>query len=473
MRLPPAVAVEPWLARLVPWMAFVTLLLWCPLVLPADHSWDDADPEILNHALRLAQGKPLYERIDGPPWVVNPYTPLYFALVAAGLKITGLSYYPARLVSVTATGALAAAFVVLSRRWRGRARDGLWAVCLLVLVPAFLYNLARPHPQMLAVALSVWSFALFESPRPAVANLLSPLLAVLAVYAKQTQIVLPLALLLWLAWRDRSRIPLYAGAVALFGLVAAAWLEVATRGAFLDCIFGMNLLPYRTWEIAPVMIHQAGPFFAFFWLAAVRLRSRLRESALEPIDVYWVLVALTTIPSLGRVGAHGQYVLDMLVVTVLFLLRTGGLGFPAGHSALGAAQLAVVLLYAPAFVLLEEGPFARDSIGAAPSIRALVQTEPGPVISQQGSFSLFTRGEIYVQLFHFTSLSRMGRWDQTPLIRAVEERKPAWVVTESALEQPVESDDDWERFTPELRNALARNYVRRARIGLYYVYRPR
>src|SRR5438445_67215 len=201
MRLPPAVALEPRLARIVPWMAIVTLLLWYPLVLPPDHSWDDADPEILNHALRLAQGKPLYPPIDGPPWVVNPYTPLYF------------------------------------------------------------------------------------------------------------------------------------GAVALFGLVAAAWLEVATRGAFLACILGMNLLPYRTSEIAPVMIHWAGPFFAFFWLAAVRLRSRLRESALEPIDFYCVVVALTTIPSLGRVGAHGQYVLDMLVVTVLFLLRTGGFGFPAGRSA--------------------------------------------------------------------------------------------------------------------------------------------
>ncbi len=333
MCLPPA-ALEARLARLVPGMALVTLLLWSPLVLHADHSWDDADPEILNHAFRLAQGAALYHPINGPPWVVNPYTPLYFALVAAGLKITGLSYYPARFVSVVATGALAAAFVVLSRRWRGQARDGVWAVCLLLLVPAFLYNCARPHPQMLAVALSVWSFALFESPRPAVANLLSPFLA---VYTKQTQIILPLALVAWLVWRDRSRIPLYAGAVALFGLVAAGWLEVATRGAFLDCIFGMNLLPYRTWEVAPVMIHWAGPFFAFFWLGAVRLRSRLRENALEPIDFYCVVVVLTTIPSLGRVGAHGQYVLEMLVVTVLFLLRTGGFGFPAGRPARGGA----------------------------------------------------------------------------------------------------------------------------------------
>lgn len=470
MRLPPAAALEPGLARLVPWMALITLLLWSPLVLHADHSWDDADPEILNNAFRLAQGAALYQPIHGPPWVVYPYPPLYAALVAAGLRITGLSYYPARLVSVGASGALAAALVILSRRWRGCARDGVWAICLLLLVPAFLYNCARPHPQMLAVALSVWSFVLFESPRPALANLLSPLLAVLAVYTKQTQIILPLALVAWL-WRDRSRIPLYAGALAFFGLLPALGLEVATRGAFLECIFGMNLLPYRAWKIAPVLIHHAGPLWAFLWLAAVRFRSRL--PALEPIDFYWVAVALTTLPSLGRVGAHGQYVLEMLVTTVIYLLRTGGLGFGAGRHALGVAQLVGLLLYAPSFVLLEEGTFARASITVAPSVRALLQSAPGPVLSQQGSFSLFTRGEIYVQLFHFASLARMGRWDQQPLIHEVEEGKLAWVVTESPLEDPLDSDDDWERFTPELREALARSYARRARIGPYYVYRPR
>jgi hypothetical protein len=454
-------------------MALVTVLLWIPLVLPAHHSWDDADPEILNNAYRLARGVALYHSTDGPPWVVNPYTPLYHFLVALGLKIAGLSYYPARFVSVLATTALAAALFVLARRWRGNGADGTWATCLLLLVPAVLYNAARPHPQMLAVALSVWSFALFDSPRPRIANVLSPLLAVLAVYAKQTQIVLPMALALWLAWRDRPRLPRYVGAVALFGLVPAVALQLATRGAFLDCILGLNLLPYRAGEIAPVLIHQAGPFAAFLGLAAVRLRSRLRDRTVEPIDFYWVAVALTTIPSLGRVGAHGQYVVEMLVVTVIYLLRTGGLSFPAGGKALGVAQLALLLLYAPSFVLLEEGPFDRASIGAAPSVTALLESRPGPVVSQQGSFALFTRGEIYLQLFHFAALTRTGAWDERPLLDAIEERRPAWVVTESPLEEPVANDDDWERFTPEVRDALARNYVRRAQIGPYYVYRPR
>jgi hypothetical protein len=464
---------ETRLRRLVPWVALLTCLLWAPLILPARHSWDDADPEVLNNAYRLSRGEPLYHGVTTPPWVVSPYTPLYHALLAAALRTTDLSYRPARLLSLLASLALAAALAVLAHRWRGRVREGLWASCLLLILPAVLYNVARPHPQMLAVALSVWSFTLFESRRRILADFLSPVLAVLAVYTKQTQFALPLALGLWLLRKDRPRLIAYVATVALFGLAPLPWLEAWTGGAFLDSIVGMNFLPYHAGQIAPVLIHHAGPFFPFLWLALSRLAARLRAGTLEPIDCYLLVVLLVTVPSLGRAGAHGQWVVELLVVGTIFLLRTGGLFFPPAHRRLAVAQFAFVLAYAPAFVLLEEGPWDRDSIRAAPAIRAILESAPGPVISQQGSFSLFTRGEIHIQLFHFASLARMGRWDQGPLLREVEERRVAWVVTEFPLEEPLTDDDARERFTPELHAALGRNYVRRAHRGPYFVYSPR
>jgi hypothetical protein len=474
MRWPSSGAeLEAFLRRLLPGFALLTCLLWVPLVLPAHHSWDDADPEILNNAYRLSRGLPLYHGVTSPPWVVNPYTPLYHALLAPALRVTGLSYRPARLLSLLATAALGAALALLGRRWRGRAREGLWAACFLLIVPAVLYNCARPHPQMLAVALSVWSFTLFESERPLLAGLLSPLLAVLAVYTKQTQIALPLAMGLFLAWKGRRRLPAYFGTVALLGLAPIPFLQAWSQGAFLDCIVSMNLLPYDALEIPAVLIEHAGVLAPFLGLALWRLWPRLRERRLEPIDFYFAVVIILTVPSLGRAGAHGQWVVELLVVAVLFLLRTGGLSFPQGRVRLGVAQLALVLAYAPAFVLLEEGLWDRASIRAAPEVRAIIESAPGPVISQQGSFSLFTRGEIHVQLFHFAGLTRQGRWDERPLLREVEERQIRWVVTEFALEEPVVDDDAQERFTPELLEALRRNYLRYAQRGPYFLYSPR
>jgi hypothetical protein len=465
--------VESWLRRLVPFWALLVVTLWAPLVADARHSWDDADPEILNNAWRLACGRPLYHAIDAAPWVVNPYTPLYHLVVAAALRFTGLSFRPARLVSLVAYAAIALALVHLARRFRLNAREALWSAALLLLVPAMLYNVARPHPQMLAVALSLWSFALFESRSRLCAELLSPLLAVLAVYTKQDQIVLPLALGAWLLWRDRPRFLRYATLVAACGLLPVPFLQAATGGSFLGSVVGMNLLPYDPAQIAPVLIHHAGILFGFLGLALARLVRRLRRLEIEPLDAYLTLLVPFTVASLGRAGAHGQYVVALLVVCVAYLLSHGGLRFPAGREAIACVQLGLLLAYAPAFVLLEEGQWDREALRSAPAVRALLATRPGPILSQQGSFPLFTRGEIHIQLFHFTALEREGRWDQRPLLREVEDERLGWVVTEFPLEAGSDDPDARERFTPELRSALARHYVRRAFLDPYYVYQPR
>jgi hypothetical protein len=462
------------LRRAVPWLAIVTMALWAPLVVPWNHSWDDADPEVLNDAYRLARGLPTYGGLDGPPWNVNPYTPLYVAIVAGGLELTGLSYTPARLASLLAAAGLLAALVVVARRSGSGAREGLWAAAFLILVPSVLYNAARPNPQMLAVACAVWSFVLFEDPRPWLADRLSPLMAVLAVYTKQTAIVLPVALCAWLAWKEPRRLPRYLGAVALLGLAPLPWLESATGGGFLRSVLSLSVLPYDVREIVPVFLHFAGILLPFIALAIARLVRRADEPVgLEPIDAYYALLVPATIATLGRAGAHTQYVLELLVVTVIYLMRTGGLRFPQRWQALTAVQLALVLAYGPAFVLFEEGPGDRARLAAAPEVRALLAAAPGPVLSQQGSFPLFTRGEIHVQLFHFTLLAAQGRWDERPLLREVEQQQLAWVVTEAPLEGALDDPDARERFTPLLHDALARNYVRRAQIGPYYVYQPR
>jgi hypothetical protein len=190
------------------------------------------------------------------------------------------------------------------------------------------------------------------------------------------------------------------------------------------------------------------------------------------VDFYFGLLAPVTVASLGRAGAHGQYVLELLVVGVVYLLATGGVRFPAGRQRLAVAQLGLLLLYAPAFVLLEEGLWDRAAVRAAPAVAGLLESAPGPVLSEQGSFPLFARGEIHVQLFHFAALARQGQWDETPLLREAREGRLAWVVTEFPLEG--ERDDDGrERFTDALVLALREGYVRCATPGPYFVYAPR
>jgi hypothetical protein len=451
-------------SRLVPVAAAICLVCWFAIAVRPFHAWDDAEPEILNQAWRLAQGKEIYRSIDEPPYLHAAYPPLYFALVAPLLKLSGLNYLPAKLLSFLSVIALGAALAALSRRWQTRAGPGWWALCLLCLLPAFFYNSARVHVQMLAVTLSLWSFVLFLR-RGNPATILSAILAVLAIYTKQTQLALPLALSFYLIRRDRGRLPVYLATLAIAGLIPFFWLQWKTAGYFWRQTVTLNALSYQVTDLPLVLLHHAGPFFLALGLAGREVWRRLRERRAEEIDFYFLAVAITTAVSCGRLGAHTQYVVELCVVAVAVMLRAESL---PGTSM--AWQAAILLLYAPLYIMVEEGPFARASNQAAPEVRKLLDSAPGPVLAQQSSFSLFTRGEIHIQLFHFTALARAGLWDGERLRREVDDRYFTWAVTEFPLEDGDPRADDLERFTPEVIETLRRRYRRVATVGPYFIY---
>ena len=96
----------------IPLVSIICFLLWI-INLRSDFSWDDADPEILDLAWRMAQGQDIYRDINALPFVFSTYSPLYYAATAFVLKFTGLSFLPARLVSFIADISIALAIVFL------------------------------------------------------------------------------------------------------------------------------------------------------------------------------------------------------------------------------------------------------------------------------------------------------------------------------------------------------------------------
>ncbi len=465
------VRMRPSLCRVVPAAAILCFLAWCYVSVRWNFSWDDAEPEVLNQAWRLARGESIYRGINVPPFAFAAYPPLYYAVVGLLLKITGLSYLPAKLVSVLSSLSIGWALASLSRRWHGTAREGIWAGFLLILIPAVLYNAARCNVQMMAVALSLWSLVFFLRDRRLETAIISPLLAVLAFYTKQSQVALPVAMAAYLALRKREWLPSYLATAAVAGILPLLWLQAVSRGNFFYDTVQLAKLAYSVLQIVPIFLHHAGPLFLFMALAVAVSWRRLKAGQWEPVDFYFASVAVTTLISLGRIGAHGQYVLELLVVTMVVLLRTAG-PFLHGKDRLVSLQILFLLIYAPLFIFVEEGLHDMACNRAATRIYPLIQKGSGPILSQQGSFALFGRGEIYIQLFHFTALSRAGVWDQDILLQQIEKRTFSWVVTEFPVEDPVLSPDDRERFTPEMVRALQKNYRRQETIHPYYLYRP-
>jgi hypothetical protein len=463
---------RPILCRYVPAVAVACFLAWCFVCLRSSFTWDDAEPEILNQAWKLANGGSIYRGIDSPPFAFAAYTPLYFAVTAVLMKFTGLSYIPAKLLSFLAALSIGWALVRLSREWNKTGRDGLWAAFFLFLIPAFLYNSARCHVQMMAVAFSVWSLYFFLRNRWKETLIISPLFAVLAFYTKQTQVALPLAMTLYLAIRNRRWFFPYISISLLLGLLPFLWLQKISGGLFFFDTVELAKLEYNPWDILPIFIHHAGPILLFIGIAVSILWRRFKDRTWDAIDCYLGCLFVITLISLGRLGAHGQYVVELLVITLLYLLKTAGLPAIPRRDALVAAQILLLFLYAPAFIFLEEGLWDISANRASSKIYSLISERSGPVLAQQGSFSLFSRGEIYIQLFHFSGLARSGMWDQAPLLNKIDKREFCCVITEFPIEKPVLSDTDNERFTPEIIAALRRDYRLLESVYPYYFYIP-
>jgi hypothetical protein len=464
---------HPALSRRVLPAAILCFLAWSFVSLRSDFSWDDADPEVLNQAWRLARGESIYRGIDSPPYSFAAYPPLYFALTAVLLKLTGLSFLPARILSVLAALAIGWALVRLNREWNGGAWSGIWTTCFLFLTPAFLYNSTRSNVQMTAVALSLWSFVFFLRRSCKESAFISPLLAVLALYTKQTQAALPLAAILYLAFRNRRLLIPYAATLAAAGLVPFLWLQRITDGHFFLDVFRFADLDYSVLQIPGIFLHHAGPMLPFIGFALWTSWRRFRSNSGEPLDFYMGCVLPTTLVSLGRVGAHGQYVLELLVVSMLCLLRVTRLPAIRGREILASVQILILLVYTPLFIVLEEGLWDISANRAAGEIYSLLAGTTGPILSQQGSFALFARGEIHIQLFHFTALARAGLWNQNLLLREIYNRTFPFVITEFPIGSPELCENARERFTPEMLESLRENYRPFKVVNPYHVYVPR
>lgn len=460
------------LLRLVPIAALVFFLAWIYVSVRSTHAWDDAEPELLTQAWRLAQGSPIYTGIDSPPYTHAVHGPLFPGVVSLALRVTGLNYLPAKAITCLAVLALGLAVLQLSRRWDGETRSGFLAVCLLFLIPAFLYNATRVHPQMLAVALSVWSLAFFIRGRFLDTAVVSPVFAVLALYTKQSQIALPLAMAIYLLLRNRRWFLPYATVGALAGLLPLVWLQYETGGQFLRHVTLLANFTYSTQRFPLLFLEHAGPFLPLLVMALPVLVRRLRENSWEEVDLYLLAAFGVACFTLGGLGAHTQYVVELSVVVILFLLRTGAFSSTKVRDAILTFQILGLLIYTPIFIW-QKAQFALASYRAAESILPILRGEPGPIVSEQASLALFSGREPFIKLFDYGDYARQGKWDERKLLSEIEDRRIAWVITEFPIEEPLEEGKHTQRFNPAVVDAVRSHYRRAHVFPPYYLYRPR
>ncbi len=187
---------------------------------------------VLVEVQRLLAGQPLYVA-PSLDYVPLNYAPLYFWVSAAAAQLFGADFFALRLVSFLSSLGCFRLVFVLVRRETGDRVAALLAVCLFAAcyrIGGAWYDVARADSLYLMLLLAaVEALRRFAGGRAAFA---AGVLLGLAFLAKQSALAVAAPLLLYMGFRERTRLLPFAGGFLVTGGGGWAWLHAASQGWF-------------------------------------------------------------------------------------------------------------------------------------------------------------------------------------------------------------------------------------------------
>ena len=390
------------------------------------------------------------------------YPPLYFVIAAAGDP-----FIVGRIASIAATLAVAGLIA-----WRARGAGRLVPAALglgwLALAPVAIWGPAV-KPDLAALALTVGGVLALERRRAG----LAAALVVAAMLAKPTAGFVALALIGWIAWRDRGLLVPFARALGIAIAVAAiALLPFGYAGLWRHAV-EWNALP---WSLEPALLLL---FLAMVIYAALLGTGILaRAFAAGPIAAYAV-GALPIVLAGGREGATINYLLDLGAAGSLALASVAPrLRLAPFYPLVALANLLLAVLVLDPLGVVPGRAATTGAWGDPARIASAAAALGGDeaVLAEDSGLLLATGHRVSVDdLFLWSRLVAAGAIDPGPVVTDVRAARFTAIVSETDLAQLAAAPAyERARWDPSLVRAVTERYrlASRAAGGLF-IYRPR
>jgi hypothetical protein len=468
------------LSDIFPWVALALALptLWASIAMwryaaeaiEYPYQLDPIEGKILQQALWMQEGHTIYFALgEAPPWIVGNYPPLFPRLCALGVNPALPDFaWPRNLVilSTLIAGLAMAGLVWHLTRHGGLALLGMglwwssyevyyWTPLCRVDLPAlalgaggFLFGL---------MSLGRWSWR-----RVAIVSGLFWL----AWLTRQSQALLPAALVLFLAFTDwrwawRLAVVWAVGVAVLLGLLC-----LVTEGQFWVHTVRYNVNEW-SWDQTWIWIRHLWRMWHWGLMALAvgwgvwfplclalpgdedqRARSVSQGIALLTLAL---LFNLLNVAATGKVGADKNYLLEPLwclcgllpLIWHRMALALGPIGSEGGGAkrprwAMGSMAVALAAFTVAATLQVwwaidplpqrpwHRGPWPDRSAWRLPITRAdlvrdleiqgIFDSVEGPVLSEYGIYALRSGREMSHESFLMSQLARQGLWDETPLL---------------------------------------------------------
>jgi hypothetical protein len=449
-------------------------------------AWPITHPEGATIAamLRVRDGEALYHNFQQFPYVITPYPPIQAVVVGLLSRLLELSVLEtaglARTLTLVASLAATLLIWLIARRLGAGRLAALAGAGLLLPLPFFDEWGFAARPDVPAVALSLLAMLLlvWQPRRP----WLAAIVAVLAVFTKQTSVALPAAATLWLLLDHRRRTAAtFAGLWAVLVAMTAGLLELVTGGAFiLNTVLAHVYTPKNGFDFA---LRDIQSLFQDGWLPVglavlAALVHGVRRRALLPL-VYFAASTGLALYSLRNTGGDVNYLIEpaaaacvpaALAIDWLWHRERGPV------AALTWARPVAALALASAAVIWAVGlwDFWRLDGGVEPTSRLpLAEIAAADTVLSEEPLAVLLAGRplLVSDTYHLSMLTTGGFFDPTDLERRIKRGEFDLIVMRS----DVRAARFWKRqpLLPEpVRLAIKDNYHQAGRVGMFWLYKP-
>jgi len=447
------------------------------------YPFDYGEGPLLEQGRLLAHGENIYRaHVDRYPFLIANYPPVFPLILAALCAVAGPSYSVARVVTTLAALACALFVAGIVRRVvGGRATLGpLLAAAMFLAFPYVVFWSSLVRIDLVALAFSLGGiYVVARAPAEKRTPLVAAALLALACLTRQSHLLAgPLAAVaaLFVA-RRRAAVELVGALVAILA-VAVGSLMLATRGGFFFHVVSANVNAF-SWGLLEYFwknfLTVGAPCFAI--VAAYLVVGRKAEwTSGRVLVVAYLVGALVSALTIGKVGSHVNYLLEAAAALAI----ASGAAFEAVASesarvrvpvrAWAIASLVWVGCYA---VLHPENIEAKvDRRAEFAELTQRLRADRGRVLADETMGLLPISGhEILLQPFEFTQLSKQGRWDETPVLSDIQNRRFAMILINDTPATP----ESWtrERWTARMLAAVHEQYVSSGVLADASIYVPR
>lgn len=441
--------------------------------IPFRYAYNYAEPAVAAVVLNIPSDPLLYHNFHAEPFIVNPYTPLFFYLTHAARVIAEAPMAAGRIVSFAAGVIATAAVYRILRALEVRRSIACFFAALFIQIPLAQNQWAVMRPDLTGTALSLCAIACFlvyerrKNSRPIpVLWWAGAAFAVLAVMTKQNFVAGAGCYFLYLISTKRFKDAVKFAAVMALGIgVPLLALDRWTQGNFL-----LNQLMSVKKSFYPEL-------FTRFWMDFLSGHALLLAAAVGAIFLrgpkggvgrilvfYLALTGLSTV-TLGKIGADTNYFLEFVAAVCLaaglFLERgllSGGVG---GWRRAGLMTALVILAVCSAAFIrpLKEWDWVPwDRTEAAPHpfdpITELIRRTEGPVLAENNGLLLAAGKPIVYETYEFAQLAYAGVWDERKILDKLDRKEFPLIILETNLWRVARTS----RFTPAFIEHFRRNY---------------